>query len=45
MMGLLENWGGGTLQIIENAIQNSGREPEFDFHDGMFSLKVHRKTE
>jgi len=43
MMGLLENRGGGTLLIIENARQNSGRDPEFDFQDGMFSLKVHRK--
>jgi len=43
MMGLLENWGGGTLKIIESARQNSGRDPEFQFQDDMFALKIFRK--
>ena len=40
MMGLFENWGSGTLKIIEAAKQSSEREPDFDFQDGMFSLKI-----
>jgi len=42
MMGLFENWGSGTLKIIEAAKQSSKREPDFDFQDGMFSLKIYR---
>ena len=42
MMGLFENWGSGTLKIIEAAKQSSEREPDFDFQDGMFSLKIYR---
>ena len=42
MMGLFENWGSGTLKIIEAAKQISKREPDFDFQDGMFSLKIYR---
>lgn len=43
MMGLFENWGSGTLKIIDNAKQSSDKEPTFDFQDGMFSLKIYRK--
>ena len=42
MMGLFENWGSGTLKIIEAAKQSSESEPDFDFQDGMFSLKIYR---
>ena len=42
MMGLFENWGSGTLKIIEAAKQSSKREPDFDFQDGMFLLKIYR---
>lgn len=44
LMGLFENWGGGTLKIMEAAKQRSGLEPEFDFRDGMFSLSIFRET-
>ncbi len=43
MMGLFENWGSGTLKIIDNAKQSSGREPDFDFQNGMFSLRIYRR--
>ena len=42
MMGLFENWGSGTLKIIEAAKQSSKRELDFDFEDGMFLLKIYR---
>ncbi len=44
-MGLFENWGSGTLKIIESARQNSGSEPEFAFENAMFSLKIYRKSD
>ncbi len=43
MMGLFENWGGGTLKIIESARESTGIDPEFTFENGMFSLKIYRK--
>ncbi|TPX28537.1 hypothetical protein FIV49_10205 [Cylindrospermopsis raciborskii GIHE 2018] len=43
MMGLFENWGGGTLKIIESARESTGIDPEFAFENGMFSLKIYRK--
>lgn len=42
LMGLFENWGSGTLKIIENARQANGKEPDFDFQDGMFRLTIWR---
>ena len=42
LMGLFENWGSGTLKIIESVTQRSGIEPEFNFQDGMFSLRIFR---
>lgn len=44
LMGLFENWGSGTLKIIENAKQSNGKEPDFDFQNGMFRLTVYRKA-
>lgn len=42
LLGLFENWGSGTLKIIESAKQKTGREPSFDFQDGMFRLTIER---
>ncbi|QFY88711.1 putative DNA binding domain-containing protein [Magnetovirga frankeli] len=43
LMGLFENWGSGTLKIIESAKQSSRKEPRFDFQDGMFRLIIERQ--
>jgi ATP-dependent DNA helicase RecG len=42
MMGLFENWGSGTLKIIDSARQSTNQEPDFAFQDGMFSLTIYR---
>lgn len=42
MMGLFENWGSGNLKILESAKKHTTQEPELDFQNGMFSLKIHR---
>ncbi len=43
LMGLFENWGGGTLKICES-MKNAGRaDPVFSFADGMFSLALPRE--
>ena len=44
MMGLFENWGSGTLKILESAKKHTKQEPDFDFQNGMFSLKINRAT-
>lgn len=43
LMGFFENWGGGTLKIIEEARNAASVDPEFGFRDGMFSLVIHRR--
>jgi len=42
LMGLFENWGGGTLKIVSETIKSSKPSPEFFFEDGMFQLVLFR---
>lgn len=42
LMGLFENWGGGTMKILEEITMSGKRPPEFSFEDGMFSLVLFR---
>jgi ATP-dependent DNA helicase RecG len=42
LMGLFENWGGGTLKIISRTIESGKPSPEFSFQDGMFRLVLFR---
>ena len=42
MMGLFENWGGGTLNIVRDTCRCGKPEPEFAFEGGMFSLTLPR---
>jgi ATP-dependent DNA helicase RecG len=42
LMGLFENWGGGTLKIISETIKAGKPQPEFYFESGMFKLLFKR---
>jgi len=42
LMGLFENWGGGTLHIISETIKSGKKSPVFSFEDGMFRLELCR---
>lgn len=42
LMGLFENWGGGTLKILSDTIQIGKPSPEFTFEAGMFRLVLKR---
>jgi ATP-dependent DNA helicase RecG len=42
LMGLFENWGGGTLKIVSETIKSAKPSPEFYFEDGMFRLVLFR---
>ncbi len=42
LIGLFENWGGGTLKIISETIKSGKPSPEFSFEDGMFRLVLFR---
>jgi len=42
LMGLFENWGGGTLKIISETIRSGKPSPEFSFEGGMFRLVLFR---
>jgi len=42
LMGLFENWGGGTIKIISETIKSGKPFPEFSFEDGMFRLVLFR---
>lgn len=42
LMGLFENWGGGTLKIVSETIKSGKPSPEFYFEDGMFRLVLFR---
>lgn len=44
LMGLFENWGGGTLKIISETVQAGKPKPEFTFEGGMFRLVLFRKN-
>jgi len=42
LMGLFENWGGGTLKIISETVKSGKPSPEFSFEGGMFRLVLFR---
>lgn len=42
LMGLFENWGGGTLKIIEETMSCGKPCPGFYFEDGMFKIVLFR---
>jgi ATP-dependent DNA helicase RecG len=43
LMGLFENWGGGTLKILAESAQAGKTTPEFTYEDGMCSLVLFRR--
>ena len=42
LMGLFENWGGGTLKICEEMKRSNLQPPSFSYTDGMFTLELPR---
>jgi ATP-dependent DNA helicase RecG len=42
LMGLFENWGGGTLKILNETVDAGKPEPGFFFEGGMFRLVLYR---
>ncbi len=42
LMGLFENWGGGTLKICEEMKLSNLQPPVFSYTDGMFTLELPR---
>lgn len=42
LLGLFENWGGGTLKIISETLKSWKPSPEFTFEGGMFRLVLSR---
>jgi predicted HTH transcriptional regulator len=42
LMGLFENWGGGTLKILSESTNAGKPEPAFFFEGGMFRLVLYR---
>ena len=42
MMGCFENWGSGTLKIIEECKKTGTLVPKFFFEDGVFRLEIER---
>ena len=45
LMGLFENWGGGTLKIVADTIKAGKPSPVFSFEDGMFRVELSRQAE
>ncbi len=43
LMGVFENWGGGTLKIISETIKAGKPAPGFFYQDGMFRLEFYRR--
>ncbi|MCP5054619.1 MAG: hypothetical protein GY940_46060 [bacterium] len=43
LMGLLESWGSGTLNIISATVKSGKPEPGFFYEGGMFRLELYRK--
>jgi ATP-dependent DNA helicase RecG len=43
LMGLFENWGGGTLKILAETVHAGKPSPEFVFEGGMFRLLLFRE--
>ena len=42
LMGVFENWGGGTLKIISDTVKAGKPSPKFSYEDGMFRLELQR---
>jgi ATP-dependent DNA helicase RecG len=42
LLGLVENWGGGTLKIIADTVKAGKPAPEFFYEGGMFRLELYR---
>lgn len=42
LLGLFENWGGGTLKIIAESKAIGKPDPEFHYADGMFRVRLFR---
>jgi len=42
LMGVFENWGGGTLQIVSDTLETGKPSPEFFYEGGMFRLELYR---
>jgi len=43
LLGLFENWGGGTLKIISETTDAGKPPPEFSFEGGVFGLTLFRR--
>lgn len=43
LMGVFENWGGGTLKIISETIKAGKPAPGFFYQGGMFRLELYRR--
>ena len=43
LSGLFENWGGGTLKIMDECKKSGLNEPIFSYEGGMFRLVISRK--
>lgn len=42
LTGLFENWGSGTLKIIDETIKFGKQEPRFSYEDGIFRVELLR---
>jgi ATP-dependent DNA helicase RecG len=42
LMGVFENWGGGTLKIVSDTVKAGKPSPEFFYEGGMFRLELYR---
>jgi ATP-dependent DNA helicase RecG len=42
LMGLFENWGGGTMKIITETVKAGKASPGFFYEGGMFRLELYR---
>ena len=45
LMGVFENWGGGTLKIISETLKAGRQPPGFFYEAGMFRLELYRNKE
>lgn len=43
LAGLFENWGGGTLKILDECDKAGLEKPQFDCENGMFKLVISRR--
>jgi len=42
LLRLFENWGGGTLKIVNETVKSGKKEPQFSYSDGIFRLELLR---